>query len=759
MMALARMSFEEGGEKDESLVNDTTEYSCDTLGLTLTSPYCPPRYSKQVYSVPSVLTKGKENQDFSGFESDSSSDSIGPFSAKKKLPPISHTGPKKSYVENVFDKYDDMYANLPLADGFTTPEPKKLLEKHRFQLKMLTHTPKFDFVPYQSEAEKSARRDAYIKEQKEYIEMTKAAKKLIGAATSEGCVTPVSKGTSQVQTPLTDRSNMMETSFNMSGIQLLDTPTSCSAWSPLNFLTPSNTTQEIPEEIKKSILLGVTCYVEVRIGRENRSECVKAELRSLGANVEKNFTKKVTIVVFKEGLVSTFLKAKELGVKMVSTFWIEACKVARGQVDPSLYPPLKMEKYESILPFEAVKKRRFRLPKRTKENQNPDSPTSQHPKRCRNAITDRKEIANFPKLKGNTKMNVCTKKLNFEKDSGYNHDFSLKSLNGVVRRDSAPAYLEAKINTKQVNNSKKTSGSSVVAEGADSNRSTTDKNSDVLPQKRKRKLLDPNKTYLSQGLPSNTEPLSVEMPYKDKELKPVSSEKAINLKSKQRSNLKSKLILNDQTMNNTLTRRSSMSLFVTAKKTPLKPYQHPTIVFTSFRGEELKNCEAIVQKLGVFQIEENVSKRTTHVVSKGPRRTINLLKGLARGCWIIDEEWLYKSDAAGTYVSEDQYELSSFSSAVVQSRLERRAFKEEYNMDLFSECGPIYVSLASVPPQADLTELLRICKGRVVTQANIAEIIIGGKRKNNSSVFRVKETWVLDSITQNTLLDINDYKY
>jgi microcephalin len=73
---------------------------------------------------------------------------------------------------------------------------------------------------------------------------------------------------------------------------------------------------------------------------------------------------------------------------------------------------------------------------------------------------------------------------------------------------------------------------------------------------------------------------------------------------------------------------------------------------------------AVVDKLGGFIIEARVSERTTHVVTKGPRRTVNLLKGIARGCWIVQQEWVLRSLDADMWLDEDEYELADFSSAV-----------------------------------------------------------------------------------------------
>lgn len=72
----------------------------------------------------------------------------------------------------------------------------------------------------------------------------------------------------------------------------------------------------------------------------------------------------------------------------------------------------------------------------------------------------------------------------------------------------------------------------------------------------------------------------------------------------------------------------------------------------------------MVEKLGGFIIEDNVSEKTTHVVTQGPKRTVNLLKGIARGCWIVLQEWVLKSLDADMWLEEDKFELTDFSPAV-----------------------------------------------------------------------------------------------
>jgi len=50
---------------------------------------------------------------------------------------------------------------------------------------------------------------------------------------------------------------------------------------------------------------------------------------------------------------------------------------------------------------------------------------------------------------------------------------------------------------------------------------------------------------------------------------------------------------------------------------------------------------ATVQKLeGRFSVVDRIQEDTTHIVCGGNRRTIKLLLGIARGCWIVSFDWV-----------------------------------------------------------------------------------------------------------------------
>uniref|UniRef100_A0A8C3NYN6 BRCT domain-containing protein n=1 Tax=Cyanoderma ruficeps TaxID=181631 RepID=A0A8C3NYN6_9PASS len=73
------------------------------------------------------------------------------------------------------------------------------------------------------------------------------------------------------------------------------------------------------------VLKGISAFVEVWSSnrRENYSKTFEQQLLDMGAKVSKTLNKHVTHVVFKDGRLTTWKKAQEMGVKIVSVLWVE----------------------------------------------------------------------------------------------------------------------------------------------------------------------------------------------------------------------------------------------------------------------------------------------------------------------------------------------------------------------------------------------------------------------------------------------------
>ncbi|KAA0717592.1 Microcephalin [Triplophysa tibetana] len=65
-----------------------------------------------------------------------------------------------------------------------------------------------------------------------------------------------------------------------------------------------------------------------------------------------------------------------------------------------------------------------------------------------------------------------------------------------------------------------------------------------------------------------------------------------------------------------------------------------SLVMTSMPTEKQEVVFQLIKSLGGFTVVDNVCESTTHVVAASPRRTLNILLGIARGCWILSFEWV-----------------------------------------------------------------------------------------------------------------------
>lgn len=68
-----------------------------------------------------------------------------------------------------------------------------------------------------------------------------------------------------------------------------------------------------------------------------------------------SFNRNTTHVVFKDGLQSTYNKAKSWNIPIVSIMWIEACKKHLVLMNPSAYKITDIEKYENPDLYEKTK--------------------------------------------------------------------------------------------------------------------------------------------------------------------------------------------------------------------------------------------------------------------------------------------------------------------------------------------------------------------------------------------------------------------
>ncbi|XP_043398289.1 microcephalin isoform X13 [Chelonia mydas] len=209
-----------------------------------------------------------------------------------------------------------------------------------------------------------------------------------------------------------------------------------------------------------------------------------------------------------------------------------------------------------------------------------------------------------------------------------------------------------------------------------------------------------------------------------------------------------------------------------------------TLVMTSMSSEKQCAIIQVVNKLGGFLFSDDVCETTTHVVTGSPRRTLNVMLGIARGCWIVCYEWVLWSLECGHWISEEPYELSAnFPAAPMLltllffplngfqelsryglhnpiCRLQRHLSSGKYQQDLFSSQPVMFISLASQPPCDKLSELVQLCGGKICKTLRQAKIYIGeylGKKQ--PEIKYLSEKWILDSVTQHRICPLENYMF
>ncbi|XP_048582540.1 microcephalin isoform X2 [Nematostella vectensis] len=202
--------------------------------------------------------------------------------------------------------------------------------------------------------------------------------------------------------------------------------------------------------------------------------------------------------------------------------------------------------------------------------------------------------------------------------------------------------------------------------------------------------------------------------------------------------------------------RRAKALRKTKESTTSRTKPRRSMVLTSMHFGEQDIVVSVVRKLGGFYIADKAGANTTHVIAGSPRRTLNVLRAIAQGCWLVSPEWVMKSLEAGYWVDEEPYELADDFPAAQLSRLERVSSGPCFRQELFKEMEPIFVAEDTSPPRDELIHLITLCGGNVCTSIRSAGLCVG-KVNRRIDTSNVTEAWVLDSITEHSVLSFCTY--
>lgn len=101
-----------------------------------------------------------------------------------------------------------------------------------------------------------------------------------------------------------------------------------------------------PQKTFQEVMDGVRVYVEVRSGREDRTEAIKAVIAGKGVKVNDRLLRNTTHIIFKEGRLSTYKTAQKWNIPIVSILWFEACKNCLTVMEPERFRPDGLDRFE-----------------------------------------------------------------------------------------------------------------------------------------------------------------------------------------------------------------------------------------------------------------------------------------------------------------------------------------------------------------------------------------------------------------------------
>ncbi|NWU68336.1 MCPH1 protein, partial [Pterocles burchelli] len=504
----------------------------------------------------------------------------------------------------------------------------------------------------------------------------------------------------------------------------------------------------------------ISAFVEVWSSNrtENYSKTFEQQLLSMGAKVSKTLNKHVTHVVFKDGHLATWRKAQKMDVKVVSVLWVEKCRETGVHVDESLFPAVDSNE-ELLLP---IKKHKCMQPKdfveRTPENDR---------KLQRRLDQMAKELA-VQKIAISAETDVPV--LLFE-DNG---SLVYSPVSKIKDQCSAMERRIKEMKEKRENLSPTASQMSQIPPSSSpgdcplSTCVSTNSEDVLLPGEQMEDCLNSSYDYLWETDKLKRQKKEVvkhaSHTWTDIHLSmsasvnsPSHSYEQKNLTPKHHSDEVSECHVTDGSCEVFNERKNKHNGGLRKKNGRLqKPTR--TLVMTSMSSEKQNTVIQVVDKLGDFLFSDDVCETTSHVVTGSPRRTLNVMLGIARGCWIVSYEWVLWSLELGHWISEEPYELSSSFPAAPICRLQRHLSTGKYQQKLFSNQPVMFVSPTSQPPCKKLIELIQLSGGKICKALRQAKICIGkNPGKKYQEIKCLSEKWVLDSVTQHTVCPMENY--
>jgi BRCA1-associated RING domain protein 1 len=153
------------------------------------------------------------------------------------------------------------------------------------------------------------------------------------------------------------------------------------------------------------------------------------------------------------------------------------------------------------------------------------------------------------------------------------------------------------------------------------------------------------------------------------------------------------------------------------RKSTLRKQKKIIIYSTGMTNDEKARLNELVNKLDI-KLTQEMNASVTHVVSKDGlvcQRTINYMKAVLMGIWILSVKWLEESLIAGYLLEENQYEFhGSHKIANSKASYKGRMNACVQNPSLFEGCNFYFHGDFKVFAKDDLVKLVQLAGGKIL---------------------------------------------
>ncbi|KAE9341470.1 hypothetical protein PF008_g10623 [Phytophthora fragariae] len=548
-------------------------------------------------------------------------------------------------------------------------------------------------------------------------------------------------------------------------------------------------------------LKGVVAMVDVRVGADAQIDCsdvVARKLRELGASTVKRVTPKLTHMVlshytpawntkiakWQAGGGSMAAAATRYELKIVSQLWVNACYVSKKRMDERPFFPVSQQSVAGAVVSTAKPKLKRRqslgadAPKaasETTETQEADNAT----KTTNTKKTDTGTNANVaapstPPPKINKALNGARRKRRAHSMEPMTSDAILKMLGST---EPAPEATVLSTPTQPI---RQRTMSSSAKRRKTLNGPPTQQDEDEITASQVSGIVAESDSENEQDeeeeaqrseviviLDSQASPAPLERKQESSGVltgsssTPTASGADFSIGTPDDSSAKKEPTARE------LRRRNRNSLSTTNRTTPRNTPRN-VIGITGVSPEARGVLQCAIHAIDAnmangdghrkARVVKSVdySAGVTHlIVGKDARRTIKVLFAIARGAWIVTEDWAFSSLEQERWLPEADFEITMFANKYSREHPEsRQIFK-----------GMKFFVGSNVEPSREvLQSLIQVSGGEICKQISVADICICGdaslfRRAQRTGTRVVTSKWVFDSIATMKLEDDSKYTF